>query len=77
VRGYFGVRGSRSVLGLWKDTDVRVLRLMVEDAPLRAAFLAFLALESADFAAFFSSFAVVLLGGMVNVSDGMGQYIFP
>jgi hypothetical protein len=46
VRGYFGLRGSRSVLGLWKDTDVRVLRLMVEDAPFRAAFLAFLALES-------------------------------
>lgn len=36
--GYLGERGRRRVLGRWKETEVRVLRLMVEEAPLRAAF---------------------------------------
>ena len=40
LRGYRGVRGRRSVLGRWKDTDVRTLRRVCEAVPLRAAFLA-------------------------------------
>jgi len=46
VRGYLGVRGSRRVLGRWKETEVRDLRFTVEDAPLRAAFLAAFAFAS-------------------------------
>ena len=46
VRGYLGVRGKRRVFGRWKETEVRDLRLMVEDAPFNAAFLAAFAFES-------------------------------
>ena len=45
-RGYLGLRGRRRVRGRWKETDVRTLRLMEEDAPLSAAFFAVLAFAS-------------------------------
>lgn len=44
--GYLGVRGKRRVFGRWKETVVRTFRLVVDWAPTRAAFLAFLALVS-------------------------------
>jgi hypothetical protein len=46
LRGYLGSLASLRVLGRWKDTECRVLRLDVEWAPWRAAFLAALALLS-------------------------------
>ena len=46
LRGYLGSRASRNVFGLWKETDVRILRAEWEWAPWRAAFLAALALLS-------------------------------
>jgi hypothetical protein len=52
LRGYFGTRGSLRVFGRWKETDVFVLRLMVEEAPFKAAFLAVFAFESFDSPAF-------------------------
>ena len=57
LRGYLGSRGSRRVLGRWKETDDRILRAAWECAPWRAAFFAALALLSfADGAANQSSF---------------------
>lgn len=50
-RGYLGARGRRRVLGRWKETEVRTLRCEVPEVPLRAAFFAALALESAAGAA--------------------------
>jgi len=44
--GYLGDRAKRRVFGRWKETVVRTFRLVVEWAPTRAAFLAFLALVS-------------------------------
>jgi len=44
--GYLGSRGSRRVLGRWKETEKRCLREEWEWAPWRAAFLAALALAS-------------------------------
>jgi len=44
--GYLGDRDKRRVFGRWKETVVRTFRLVVEWAPTRAAFLAFLALVS-------------------------------
>jgi hypothetical protein len=58
IRGYLGFRGSRRVLGRWKDTEVRDLRLTVDDAPLRVAFLAafaFASFESEGLAAAYHS----------------------
>jgi len=44
--GYLGDRDKRRVFGRWKETVFRTFRLVVEWAPTRAAFLAFLALVS-------------------------------
>ena len=57
-RGYLGDRDKRRVFGLWKETVVRTFRLVVEWAPTRAAFLAFLALVSFE--------GVALAGNKVN-----------
>lgn len=45
-RGYLGSRGRWRVRGRWKETEVRTLRLMVDDAPFNAAFFAVLAFAS-------------------------------
>jgi hypothetical protein len=45
--GYLGFRASRRVLGRWKETEVLVFLWATELVPLRAAFLAALALASA------------------------------
>ena len=50
-RGYLGARARARVLGRWKETEVRTFRTEVELVPLRAAFLAALALTSAGLAA--------------------------
>ena len=50
LRGYFGARGSRRVLGRWNVTEVRTLRTEWEDVPLRTAFLAAFAFASAGLA---------------------------
>jgi hypothetical protein len=44
--GYLGALASRRVLGRWKETEVRIFRWAVDEVPLRAAFLAALALTS-------------------------------
>jgi len=57
--GYLGDRAKRRVFGRWKETVVRTFRLVVEWAPTRAAFLAFLALVSFE--------GGVLAGNEVNM----------
>jgi len=48
LRGYLGLRGSRSVLGRWKDTEYLTFRFVVACAPTKAAFFAVLALASLE-----------------------------
>jgi len=55
---YLGDRDRRRVFGRWKETVVRTFRFVVEWAPTRAAFLAFLALVSFE--------GGVLAGNKVN-----------
>lgn len=40
LRGYLGFRANCKVLGRWKETEVRTLRILFPLVPLRAAFLA-------------------------------------
>lgn len=49
-RGYLGCRDNRRVLGRWKETEVRTLRILLPEVPLRAAFLAAAALMASGFA---------------------------
>jgi len=64
--GYLGDRAKRRVFGRWKETVVRTFRLVVEWAPTRAAFLAFLALVSFE--------GGVLAGSKVNRgSNALGR----
>lgn len=57
--GYLGDRDKRRVFGRWKETVVRTFRLVVEWAPTRAAFFAFLALVSFE--------GGVLAGNKINI----------
>ena len=70
-RGYRGFRGRRSVLGRWKETEVRTLRRVWDEVPLRTAFFAALAFASWGLAATESKEDQLMTG----VSDPAGKAV--